>query len=133
TAARGASVRGPFPRASRACAPVKSQGRGWPCRAAWTNRALSLSRRAMLRRLVTLLAFLSGLAAIRAPGRARAAEGPGVAASAELRADCVRKASRTAERRPATEKGTTRQLCRKPAPSIVYFPPVMLKADRARE
>jgi hypothetical protein len=87
----------------------------------------------MLRRFLTLLAFLSGLAAIGVPVHARAAELPGVVASAELRADCVRKANRTAERRPATEKGTARPQCPRPAPSIVYFPPVMLKADRARE
>ena len=91
----------------------------------------------MLRRLVTLFAFLSGLAAIGAPVQARASElpGMGLVASAELRAECVKKqGQRAAERRGSTAvKREARQPCRKAAPSIVYFPPVMLKADRARE
>ena len=91
----------------------------------------------MVRKLITLFAFLTGLAAIGAPVQARAAELPGVGlvASAELRADCVRKEGRrdVERRRPATEKGAAKQPCSRSVPSIVYFPPVMLKADRARE
>ena len=89
----------------------------------------------MLRRLVTLLAFLSGLAAIGAPVQARAAELPGVGmvASAEMRADCVRTEARLAERRPTAEESTLSEPCRKPAPSVAYFPPGRIKADRARE
>lgn len=91
----------------------------------------------MLRRLITLFAFLFGLAAIGAPVQARASELPGVGfvAPAELRADCVKKQGhRDAERkRPTTGKGSAKEPCRKFARSIVYFPPVMLQADRARE
>jgi len=91
----------------------------------------------MLRRLITLFALLSGLAAIGAPVQARAGELPGIGfvATAPMRADCVKKGGeRGAERkRPADERGARKEPCRKPAPSIVYFPPVMLQADRARE
>jgi hypothetical protein len=90
----------------------------------------------MLRKLLTLFALLSGLAAIGAPATARAMDlsGVGVVASAELNAKCAQTPGKRGEdrKRPAAESGTDKKPCRK-APSIVYFPPVMLQADRARE
>lgn len=89
----------------------------------------------MLRKLVTLLAFLTGIAALGAPIQAGGRETSGVVAAAELRTGCVNKQTRRGgdRKRPAAESGSARQPCRKPAPSILYFPPVMLQADRARE
>ena len=90
----------------------------------------------MLRRLITLFALLSGLAAIGAPATARAMDLPGVGlvASAELSAKCTQAPGKRGDdrKRPA-EGGTEKKPCPKPSPSIVYFPPVMLQADRARE
>ena len=91
----------------------------------------------MLRKLLTLFALLTGLAAIGAPATARAMDLPGVgqvAWSAELTAKCAQTPGKRADdrKRPAAESGTDKKPCRK-APSIVYFPPVMLQADRARE
>jgi hypothetical protein len=91
----------------------------------------------MLRRLITLFALLSGLAAIGAPATARAMELPGVGlvVTAELSAKCAQAPGKRDEdrKRPTAEGGTDKKPCPKPSPSIVYFPPVMLQADRARE
>ncbi|MXO60091.1 hypothetical protein GRI89_11130 [Altererythrobacter salegens] len=91
----------------------------------------------MLRRLITLFALLSGLAAIGAPVQARALEVPGIGmvASAELTTRCSKQAvARLDERKqPATECRQEQKKGTKPAPSIIYFPPVMLQVDRARE
>jgi hypothetical protein len=91
----------------------------------------------MLRRLITLFALLSGLAAIGAPVQARASQLPGVdlVVSVELRSECAKQQGeqREVRKRPAAEKSRAKDPCRKPGPPIVYFPPVMLKADRARE
>ena len=90
----------------------------------------------MLRKLLTLLALLTGLAAIGAPATARALDLPGVGlvASAELTTKCAQTpGKRTDDRRRPAEGGTEKKPCPKPSPSIVYFPPVMLQADRARE
>lgn len=89
----------------------------------------------MLRRLLTLFALLTGLAAIGAPATARAFDlpGVGVAASAELTSKCAQAAKRVDDRKRPAEGGTEKKPCPKSSPSIVYFPPVMLQADRARE
>ena len=91
----------------------------------------------MLRRLITLFALVSGLAAIGAPTSARAMDlaGAGLVAAAELGAKCAKMPGKRGEdrKRPTSEGGADKKPCPKPAPSIVYFPPVMLKADRARE
>ena len=91
----------------------------------------------MLRRLLTLFALVSGLAAIGAPVTARALELPGIGmvVSAELGTKCAQAPGKRGEdrKRPATDGGTDKKPCPKPSPSIVYFPPVMLQADRARE
>lgn len=90
----------------------------------------------MLRKLLTLFALLTGLAAIGAPATARALDLPGVGlvASAELTTKCAQTpGKRTADRKSPAEGGTEKKPCPKPSPSIVYFPPVMLQADRARE
>ena len=89
----------------------------------------------MLRKLLTLFALLTGLAAIGAPATARAMDLPGVGlvASAELTAKCAQTPGKRGDdrKRPA-EGGKETKPCRK-ALSIVYFPPVMLKVDRAHE
>lgn len=91
----------------------------------------------MLRRLITLFALVSGLAAIGAPATARAMDlsGVGLVATAELGAKCAQVPGKRGEdrKRPASEGGADKKPCPKPSPSIVYFPPVMLQADRARE
>ena len=90
----------------------------------------------MLRKLLTLFALLSGLAAIGAPATARAMDltGVGMVASAELGARCAQApGKREDDRKRPAEGGTEKKPCPKPSPSIVYFPPVMLQADRARE
>ena len=91
----------------------------------------------MLRRLITLFALISGLAAIGAPATARAMDLPGVGlvASAELGTKCAQVPGKRGEdrKRPASEGAADKKPCPRPSPSIVYFPPVMLQADRARE
>lgn len=91
----------------------------------------------MLRRLITLFALVSGLAAIGAPTSARALEvaGAGLVAAAELGTKCAQVPGKRGEdrKRPSAERGTDKTPCLKPSLPIVYFPPVMLKADRARE
>jgi hypothetical protein len=89
----------------------------------------------MLRKLLTLFALLTGLAAIGAPATARAFDlpGMGLVASAELTTKCAQAPKRTADRKAPAEGGMEKKPCPKPSPSIVYFPPVMLQADRARE
>lgn len=90
----------------------------------------------MLRKLLTLFALISGLAAIGAPATARAMDLPGVGqvASAELTTKCAPTPGKRGEdrKRPA-EGGKETKPCPKAAPSIVYFPPVMLRVDRSRE
>ena len=90
----------------------------------------------MLRKLLTLFALLTGLAAIGAPATARAMDlrGVGMVASAELSAKCAQTPGKRGDdrKRPA-EGGKETRPCPKAAPSIVYFPPVMLKVDRAHE
>ena len=91
----------------------------------------------MLRKLLTLFALLSGLAAIGAPATARAMDLPGVGqvASAELTTKCAQTPGKRGEdrKRPAAESGADKKPSPKASPSIVYFPPVMLRVDRSRE
>jgi hypothetical protein len=91
----------------------------------------------MLRKLLTLFALLSGLAAIGAPVTARAIDLPGIGqvASAELSPKCAQTPGKRVEdrKRPAAESGADKKPCRKASGSIVYFPPVMLRVDRSRE
>lgn len=90
----------------------------------------------MLRKLIALIALLSGLAAIGAPVHARASElsGSGMVASAPLSAKCqAERSDREAVRnRPSGASKAARTSCRKPVP-VIYFPPVMLGPDRAHE
>ena len=91
----------------------------------------------MLRKLITLFALLTGLAAIGAPVHARASVIPGIdlVSSAQLGSKCAQEATKRSEnrKRPAAEANAEKKPCPKPSGTIVYFPPVMLQADRARE
>lgn len=91
----------------------------------------------MLRKLITLFALVSGLAALGAPVHARAAQMPGVdlVSSAQLGTKCSQRAIKPSDdrKRPTAEGSADRKPCPKPSGTIVYFPPVMLQADRARE
>jgi len=89
----------------------------------------------MLRKLLTLLAIVTGLAAAGAPAQAHVAEmaSVGIVATTEFAAKCSGQASGVAfvTVRSATRDGE-RAPCPKPKPSVV-MPPVMLGADRALE
>ncbi|WP_305096248.1 hypothetical protein [Croceibacterium aestuarii] len=91
----------------------------------------------MLRRLFTLFALLSGLAAIGAPVQARVHDVPGIGmvAAAELTTRCGKQAIARLDDRKQPAAGCRQEQKKgpKPAPSIVYFPPVMLQVDRAHE
>ena len=89
----------------------------------------------MLRRLLTIFAILTGLAAAGAP--AQAAQLNDVAAvrlvaAAELSAKCTLPSSGAALTPPAPLRDGVKAPCPKPRPPIV-LPPVMLGADRALE
>jgi hypothetical protein len=89
----------------------------------------------MLRRLLTILAILTGLAAAGAP--AQAAQVSDVAsvrlvASAEFVSKCTLPSSGPALTPPAPQKDASKAPCPKPRPPVV-LPPVMLRADRALE
>ena len=86
----------------------------------------------MLRKLLTLLALLSGLTLATQPVSAMDARSVSVAAAA-LGEDCKPIVSGPlqlmAQDRPPPQSDP--KPCKKPA--IVYLPPVMLQVDRARE
>ena len=91
----------------------------------------------MLRRLITLFALLSGLAAIGAPVQARVHDVPGIGmvAAAELNA---RRGNETVAQlddhaQPTADCRHAKRIGPKPAPAVAYAPPVMLQVDRARE
>ena len=89
----------------------------------------------MLRRLLTIFAILTGLAAAGAP--AQAAQLNDVAAvrlvaAVELGAKCTIPSAGAALAPPAPLKDGVRASCPRPRPPIV-LPPVMLRADRALE
>lgn len=91
----------------------------------------------MLRRLITLFAFLSGLAAIGAPVQARVHDVPGIGmvAAAELSA---RRVNETVARlddhaQPKTDCRNVQCIGPKPAPAVSCAPTIMLQVDRARE
>lgn len=89
----------------------------------------------MLRRLLTLLAILSGLAAAGTPVQAHVSELASVrlVATAELATKCSSASSGVAfvEARSATKDGE-KAPCPKPKPPVV-LPPVMIGPDRALE
>jgi hypothetical protein len=89
----------------------------------------------MLRRLLTLLAILSGLAVAGTPAQAHVAEQASVrlVATAELASKCSSASSGVAfvEARSAT-RDSEKAPCPKPKPSVV-LPPVMVGPDRALE
>lgn len=89
----------------------------------------------MLRRLLTIFAILTGLAAAGAP--AQAAQINDVAsvrlvASAEFVSKCTLPSSGPALTPAAPLKDGARAPCPKPRPPVV-LPPVMLRVDRALE
>ncbi len=88
----------------------------------------------MLRRLLTLLAILTGFAAIGTPAQAGVAEMASVriVASAELATKCTSASSGVALVRQPAGKNGDKTPCPKPRPPVV-LPPVMLGVDRALE
>jgi hypothetical protein len=94
----------------------------------------------MLRKLLTVLAILTGLAAVGAPAQAaQVSDVAGIRASvrmvaaAELAAKCTLPSSGPALRPAAPPlKDGAKAPCPRPRPPVV-LPPVMLGADRALE
>jgi hypothetical protein len=89
----------------------------------------------MLRKLLTVLAILTGLAAAGAP--AQAAQPSEVAAvrlvaAAELGAKCTIPCSGAPLAPPAPRRDSVKAPCPRPRPPIV-LPPVMLRSDRSLE
>lgn len=89
----------------------------------------------MLRRLIALLALLSGLAAVGVPASAVAlADGCEQVASAQLtQAGKVERCKARPADAPAPRRDRATRDNRTAAPVVIYVPTVMLRADRARE
>ncbi len=90
----------------------------------------------MLKRMLTLFAILTGLAAVAAPVQARVSmiEDIGVHAAGESAAQCQNQRS-AVQSRPVTalpSRKSQASPCR-PVVVTILIPTVMLKADRARE
>jgi len=90
----------------------------------------------MLKRILTLFAILTGLAAVAAPAQARFSviEDIGVHAAGETAPKCADK--RIEEAAPLeryVERKAQPQTACKPAVVTIVIPTVMLQADRARE
>ena len=91
----------------------------------------------MLKRILTLFAILTGLAAVAAPAQARFSviEDVTVHAAGETIAKCAdRRIDEQAKpiERLAERKGQAPSACRPPVVTVV-IPTVMLQADRTRE
>ncbi|MGX7895056.1 hypothetical protein [Tsuneonella sp. HG222] len=89
----------------------------------------------MLRKLIALLALLTGLAALGVPAQARAGEVPvGVTAAFDVSSKCDmdRRIAEAQRKRPMAQGKTQRTPCPKPTP-LVVFPPIMFGADLALE
>ena len=93
-------------------------------------------RSTMLRRLLTCLALITGLAAAGAPVSAIAVEAQGqrtessvclAESGKELRCDCIERT----DRQNAGKKGS--QACKPRKPIVIYLPPLYLGIDRAHE
>jgi hypothetical protein len=89
----------------------------------------------MLRRLLTIFAILTGLAAASAPAQAaqmNEVTRVRVVAAAELVSRCTLPSSGPALAPPAPQKDSAKAPCPKPRPPVV-LPPVMLRVDRSLE
>jgi hypothetical protein len=89
----------------------------------------------MLRRLLTIFAILSGLAAAGAPAQAAQLNDVArvrVVAAAEFVSKCTLPSSGPALTPAVPQKESTKAPCPKPRPPVV-LPPVMLRVDRSLE
>ena len=89
----------------------------------------------MLKRLITLLALLTGLAAVGVPVQARAGDIPaGVSSAYDASSKCEleRRQADAQRKRPTAQRKAERCPCPKPTP-LVVFPPLMFGADLALE
>ena len=97
--------------------------------------AVAILRRIVLRKLIALVALLTGLAALGVPVQARASELPvGVSSSYDASSKCQleRRQADAQRKRPTAQRKAERSPCPKPTP-LVVFPPLMFGADLALE
>jgi len=89
----------------------------------------------MLRKLIALVALLTGLAALGTPVQARAGDMPAGVSSfydASSKCEMERREADAQRKRPTAQRKAERAPCPKPTP-LVVFPPIMFGADLALE